>query len=145
MIENATHHRMISLRFPRVIVNQPIVCELVRRFNLTFNILRATISPAREGKLVMELSGTQKDIQQGIKYLRELGVKVERVSQHIRRDEGVCYQCGTCTAVCPTGALWIKRPEMEVVFDADKCSACEMCVAVCPPRAMAVRYDLPAA
>jgi len=145
MIENAVHHRMISLRFPRSVVNQPIVCELVRRYNLTFNILRATISPAREGKLVMELSGTQKDIQQGIKYLRGLGVKVERVSQHIRRDEDVCYQCGTCTAVCPTGALWIKRPEMEIVFDADKCSACEMCVAVCPPRAMAVRYDLPAA
>jgi Fe-S-cluster-containing hydrogenase component 2 len=34
---------------------------------------------------------------------------------------------------------------MEIVFDAEKCSACEMCVAVCPPRAMAVRYDLPAA
>jgi Fe-S-cluster-containing hydrogenase component 2 len=41
--------------------------------------------------------------------------------------------------VCPTGALSIKRPEMEVLFDQEKCSICELCVTACPPRAMEVR------
>jgi Fe-S-cluster-containing hydrogenase component 2 len=41
--------------------------------------------------------------------------------------------------VCPTGALSIRRPEMEVVFDQKKCSVCELCVPACPPRAMEAR------
>jgi len=41
--------------------------------------------------------------------------------------------------VCPTGALSIQRPEMEVVFDQKKCSVCELCVPACPPRAMEAR------
>ncbi len=53
----------------------------------------------------------------------------------------VCYQCGTCTAVCPTGALYVVRPEMAVAFDAAKCSACELCCPVCPAKAMEVRLD----
>ena len=68
-------------------------------------------------------------------------MKVESTGQDVKRDEEKCYQCGACTAVCPTGALHIKRPEMEVLFDTDKCSGCELCVAACPARAMEVRFN----
>jgi ferredoxin len=47
-----------------------------------------------------------------------------------------CTHCGSCTAVCPTDALSIKRPEMRVVFDQQKCSLCELCITTCPTRAM---------
>ncbi len=89
----------------------------------------------------MELSGRRKEFNQGVRYLKEMGVKVEKVGQEIHRNEDVCYQCGTCTSICPTGALWIQRPEMEIIFESAKCSACELCVAVCPPRAMAVKFN----
>ena len=73
--------------------------------------------------------------------MKGLGIKVESIGQDIKRDDAKCFQCGACTAVCPTGALHIKRPEMEVIFDKDRCSACEICVVACPARAMEVRFD----
>ena len=135
------YSKMLSLRFPKQIVNEPIVVNLVRDFDLTFNILKATVYPRKEGLMVLELSGHRKNFQRGVRYLKGLGIKVESIGQDVRRDEEICYQCGACTAVCPTGALFIKRPEMEVVFDREKCSACELCVAVCPPRAMEVKFN----
>ena len=135
------YSKMVSLRFAENIVNEPVVVNLVKKFDLTFNILKATIYPRKEGFMVLELSGHRKNYQRGIRYLKGLGIKVDSIGQDIRRDEEQCYQCGACTAVCPTGALHIVRPSMEVLFDKDKCSACELCVAACPARAMLVRFD----
>jgi len=135
------YSKTISLRFPKQIVNEPIVVNLVKKFDLTFTILKATVYPREEGFMVMELSGHKKKYQEGINYLKGLGIKVESIGHDIRRDDETCFQCGACTAVCPTGALYIKRPEMEVIFDKDRCSACELCVIVCPARAMEVKFD----
>lgn len=133
--------RMLVLRFPKEIVDKPIVTNLVRNYNLSFNILKAQIYPRKEGLMVMELRGNRKDYERGLQYLKDIGVIVESIAQGIRRDEEKCYQCGACTAVCPTGALHIKRPEMEVLFDSERCSACELCVKTCPARAMIVLFD----
>ena len=91
--------------------------------------------------MVLELSGRRSDFNKGVRYLKDLGIKVESIGQDIKRYEEKCFQCGACTAVCPTSALYIKRPEMEVLFDKDKCSACELCVAACMARAMKVNFD----
>lgn len=135
------YSKMLSLRFPEKIVNEPVVVNLVKRYDLTFNILKATIYPRKEGLMVLELSGHRKNYQRGVRYLKSLGIKVESIGQDVRRDDEKCFQCGACTAVCPTGALQIERPAMEVLFDKDKCSACELCVAACPAQAMEVRFD----
>ncbi len=133
--------KMLILRFPKKRVGEPIVVNLAKKFNLTFNILKAAIYPRKEGLMVMELSGDRKNFQEGIRYLKSLGVQVEALSQEIKKDEDICIHCGMCIAVCPTGALYIKRPEMEVVFDNKKCSACELCVITCPVKAMKVKFD----
>lgn len=135
------YSKVVLLRFPREIVNQPIVVNLVRKFDLSFNILKATIFPRKEGMVVMELSGGRKNYNSGVRYLRDLGVKVDNIGQDIRRNEDRCFHCGVCTAVCPTGALYIERPAMSVAFERDKCSACELCVIACPARAMEVSFD----
>ncbi len=135
------YSKMLSLRFPKKIVNEPIAVNLVKKFDLSFNILKATIYPRKEGFMVLQLSGHRKNFQRGVRYLKGLGIKVESIGQDIKRDEEMCFQCGACTAVCPTGALYIKRPEMEVIFDTDKCSACELCVSACPARAMEVKFN----
>ncbi len=133
--------KMLVLRFPREIVDKPIISNLVRNYDLTFNILKAQIYPRKEGIVVLELCGNQKDFKRGLQYMKDIGVRVEPVAQGIRRDEEKCYQCGACTAVCPTGALHIKRPEMLVLFESERCSACELCVKTCPARAMIVTFD----
>ncbi|MDO9463533.1 MAG: 4Fe-4S dicluster domain-containing protein [Deltaproteobacteria bacterium] len=132
------YSRMLVLRFPQDIVDRPLVCNLVREFDLSFNILKATILPGQEGLMIMELSGHRKNFNRGIKYLEECGVKIKTIGQDINRNMDKCFQCGACTAVCPTGALYIRRPEMEVCFEPEKCSGCELCVAACPVRAMEV-------
>jgi len=135
------YSKMLSLRFPKRVVNEPIAMNLVKKFDLSLNILKATIYPRKEGFMVVELSGHRENFRRGVRYLKSLGIKVDSIAQDIKRDENRCYQCGACTAVCPTGALSIKRPEMEVIFDKEKCSACELCVSACPPRAMEVRFN----
>jgi ferredoxin len=130
---------MLILRFPKDYVDQPIVCRLAKQYDLTFNILRAQVFPRREGMMVMELSGTKKNFLDGIKYLKSMNVKVQSAGQEIKRDEARCIHCGACTAVCPTGALSVKRPEMTVEFDQQKCSVCQLCVSACITRAMKVR------
>ena len=133
------YSRILRLRFPKSEVQKPIVSYLTKDYDLTFNILNATILPRREGLMVLELSGTRKNFREGLKYLKNQGIHVENASQEIKRDNNKCTHCGACTAVCPTTALSVQRPEMLVLFDQEKCSICELCVPTCPTRAMEIR------
>ena len=135
------YSKVISLRFTKKFVNKPVVVNLVKKFDLSFNILKATIYPRKEGFMVLELEGQRENFKRGVRYLKSVGIKVENIGQDIKRDENKCLQCGACTAICPTGALYIKRPEMEVVFNNKKCSACEICVSACLVRAMKVKFN----
>ena len=51
------HTEMLILRFSREVVDQPIIYRLVKDYDLEFNLLKATIYPAKEGVMVMELRG----------------------------------------------------------------------------------------
>ncbi len=128
--------KILTLRFPKTEAQNSVVCLLTKNFDLLFNILHAKILPRKEGLMVLELSGTKKNFNEGVEYLKQQGVKVQDASQDVQKDEEICVHCGACTAVCPTGALAVNRPEMDVVFDKEKCSACQLCVPTCPLRAM---------
>ena len=133
------YSKILVLRFPQTEVQKPIVCYLARNYDLVFNILNATVLPRKEGIMVLELSGSRKNFNEGVQYLKSQGVSVQNASQEVKRDNDKCTHCGACTAVCPTGALSIKRPEMTVNFEQSRCSVCELCVPACPPRAMKIR------
>ena len=133
--------RIYLLRFPKEVIDQPIIYNLVKKFDVEFNILKATILLQQEGVMVIEFRGLKPNVKKGIAYLQDIGVKVQSMAGSIRRDDEKCYQCGACTGICPTGALYIKRPEMAVLFDPDKCTACGLCVSVCPARAMEVSLN----
>ncbi|MGV1100618.1 NIL domain-containing protein [Thiovibrio sp. JS02] len=133
--------RLYVLKFPKEVIDQPIICNLVKKYDLQFNILKATILLQQEGVMVIEFVGHKANVKKGMAYLNEMGVKVQSLSGNIRRDDEKCYQCGACTGICPTGALSLHRPDMAVVFDEDKCTACGLCVSVCPARAMEVSLN----
>ncbi|MFA5839138.1 MAG: NIL domain-containing protein [Candidatus Margulisiibacteriota bacterium] len=133
--------KKIVLIFPKQKIDQPIVYKLIKEFNLVFNILKASITPDQEGHMVLELEGENAEIEKGIKYLKEQGLKIEALSKDIKVNWDKCVQCSACVSICPTGALYIKdRKTMEVSFDSDKCIACELCIKPCPPRAIEVHF-----
>ena len=133
------YSKILILRFPKTEAEKPIVCYLAKDYDLTFNILNADILPRREGIMVIELIGTRKDFKAGVQYLENQGVQVQNASQEVKRTSRKCTHCGACTAVCPTGALAVQRPEMTVDFNQKKCSVCELCIPACPTRAMQAR------
>ena len=131
----------IFLSFPPGVSNQPVVCNLAKLFDLTFNILKARISPKQEGHMTLEISGERKKCRQGLKYLQEQGVNITPIAQKISRDENSCVHCGLCTALCPTHALSVDPATRLIVFDTEKCSACGLCTNVCPVKAMEIQLD----
>ena len=130
--------RRIVLHFPRTLVDQPIICRLVRDYNLEFNILKASVTPKEEGLLVMELSGKQNNYERGIQYLTDTGVRIQSLSQDVMRNEAKCNHCGACITICPAGAFVIEPSSRIVEFSDAKCIACGLCIKACPLRAMGV-------
>jgi ferredoxin len=132
--------KRVVLHFPPRLVEQPIIYRLVKDYNLVLNILKASVTPKEEGLLVLELSGTREDYDRGIRYLTEVGVRIQSMGQNIMRNEERCTHCGACVVICPTGALALDPQTRRVNFYEDKCTACELCVMPCPPRAMEVHF-----
>ena len=132
--------KRIVLHFPHRLADQPIVYKLVKDYDLEFNILKAYIAPEKGGLLVLELSGEDKNYEQGIQYLTAVGVRLQALSQDIIRNEGRCTDCGVCVPICPTSALAVEPLTRKVHFYDNKCIACELCVKACPLRAMEVHF-----
>ncbi len=132
--------KRIVLKFPHRLVEQPIVCNLVKKHNLEFNILKAQVTPREEGLLVLELKGQDDDYNEGINYLTRRGVIVQPLNQDVIRNNTRCTHCGACVTICPTGALVLDPITRKVHFYNHKCIACELCVPACPPRAMEIHF-----
>lgn len=130
--------KKMVLRFSKDIWDKPIIYRLIKDHNLILNILKANVLPKRESFMIMELEGDDVDFRRGVQYLKESGVSLEPIEQDMKRDEDKCTHCGACIAICPIGALHIRRETMEVIFDSEMCTGCELCVPTCPPRAMEI-------
>jgi L-aspartate semialdehyde sulfurtransferase ferredoxin len=132
------YSKKIVIRYTPDTVQQPVIYELVKQYDLVFNILKAQIFPRREGVIVLELSGTRNNFDRGIGFLKEMGLKVEPLSKSVSQNAEKCVHCGACTAFCPTGALSFEDKTFKVQFDPEKCNGCELCVSACPLRAMEI-------
>lgn len=135
-----TVSKRVVLHFPHRLVDVPIVCRLVKDYDLDFNILKAYVTPREEGLVVLELSGGESNFKKGLDYLKKVGVRVQPLSQDVVRDDARCTHCGACVTVCPVGALVLEPLTRKVHFYENKCIACELCVKACPTRAMEIRF-----
>lgn len=130
--------RIYVLRFPKETSDQPIICKIVKHYDVEFNILKATILPQNEGLMVIELVGHKENVGKALDFIKGFGIQIKSLATIIHRDENQCFQCGACTGICRTGALYINRPDMAVLFNPEKCTGCGLCVTACPVRAMEV-------
>ena len=126
----------IGIYFPPEKTDKPIVYRLIKDFDLTFNILNASVSPGKNGRMIFELSGEEDQIKKGLDYLYGQGIEVRQYHDGIIREKDECVNCGACTAVCPSGALWMDPATWELQFDLEKCLLCGHCVKACPTRAI---------
>lgn len=132
--------RRIVLHFPSRIVEKPLIYNLIKNYDLSFNIMKASIIPNQEGYVVLELTGEQDKYDQGIKYITSAGVKIEALSHSVLRNEERCTHCGACITICPTRAFALDQATRKVSFDNNRCVACGLCIKACPPRAMELHF-----
>lgn len=122
----------VMMRFPPNMVTKPITYHLVKDFDLQINILHADIHLNKTGKLIADISGEQDNIRRGLEFIREQGVEYSIFNKGVIWKEDRCVHCGACTAVCPSGALWMDGETWSLMFDKEKCLVCSLCVSTCP-------------
>ena len=72
--------QVIRLLYPPHLLDVPIINQLIRRFDLTFNIIRAEVSLER-GWVDLQLSGSSGAIESAISWLTGQGIEVQRLAQ----------------------------------------------------------------
>ena len=132
--------KRIVLHFPADLVSNPIISELVKKYDLECNILKADITPRQIGILVLGLKGDNDNYKHAIEYLKSLKVSVQLLSQDITRNKDRCIECGACVTICPCDALTRVPLTGEVRFDKEACIGCELCIPACPMKAMEVHF-----
>ena len=136
---NQVRKRFVLI-FPKDLIEKPIIYDLTRKFQVRFNILNASITPEREGRMVIELAGTAQYLNDASLYLENIGIKVDSLNHEVRHNENQCIHCGTCEGFCPTEALYVDRTDMTVKYDDNKCILCERCLTACPTHAMEFQF-----
>lgn len=122
------------LTFSPSIVNRTIISDLVKNFDITFNILRADITP-KGGKMLIEISGTQR--KQAIEFLEKEGIQLTPIKKVVKKDEEKCIDCGACISLCPVKAI-CPADDWTVEVDDQLCIGCGFCTYSCPTRAIHV-------
>jgi len=130
------NNKNVLLIFNKEVMYKPIIYRLAADFKIIFNVLEAKIFPRQEGRLILQLQGTEEQIKESLKYLKKEGVKVEILAERIKRDDNLCVHCGACLAVCRSNALSLEKETGRVIFCAEKCIACGLCEMVCPVGAV---------
>lgn len=70
--------RQVMFTFPQELIKEPIIYRLGQQFKVVTNIRRADISEDK-GWVVLELEGEEQDIEQGIAWVTQKGVRVDPV------------------------------------------------------------------
>lgn len=95
----------VILYFPSDATDKAVTYDLVKRYDLRINILRAEIEAGRSGSLLVELTGEEPMVREGVAYLERNGVTVSPVASKIAYDRDRCIDCGNCAlALLPAGA-----------------------------------------
>ena len=68
----------VMFTFSSELIPQPIIYNLGHRFDITTSIRRADVTEDR-GWVVLELQGDRDEIEKGLAWVREQGVRVDHI------------------------------------------------------------------
>ncbi len=71
--------RRVTLVFPQEQIKEPVVFTMAKKFDIMPNIRKARVTET-VGEMMLEMEGTEKNLEQGIKFLESHGIKVEPVT-----------------------------------------------------------------
>jgi hypothetical protein len=70
-----SEHVRLFVSFPEVLVDRPMIYEVVKRFDVVPNIRRANVE-AHSGWVILELTGSTDQLDAAVAYLEEVGCTV---------------------------------------------------------------------
>jgi L-aspartate semialdehyde sulfurtransferase ferredoxin len=70
------------LSYPRDLIKQPLLYQLVKKFDLVFNIRGASVSEEM-GLVAVEFEGSSEQIERALSWLRQTGVTVEPIEKNV--------------------------------------------------------------
>ena len=130
---NTAVTKKLMLFFPRCECEKPIIYHLVKDYNLIVNVFRAKVTPDEQGYLVLDVTGTEQEIEQAMTWVRTFGVAVSYTGKGVTWNRKRCTHCGACLPHCPTESLHVAHAATrEVAFDEESCIECLKCIRVCP-------------
>lgn len=71
-----TQRVKLNLTFPAERVNQPILAQAIRNFDVIVDIRRAEVEANVGGYIMLEMTGTDQQIDDSIAFMKSLGVGV---------------------------------------------------------------------
>ena len=74
--------RRVRLTFPQNLIKEPVIFTMAKQFNVVPNIRRARVTET-VGEMVLELEGTEENLNKGIQCLKDKGVTVELIEGDI--------------------------------------------------------------
>ena len=72
----------LHLTFPHERIPDPVICEVAKKFEVTFSIRRANVE-AEAGWMDLQMDGSEEEINRAIEYLEGRGVRVDPIEGDI--------------------------------------------------------------
>jgi ferredoxin len=126
------------LTFSPEATGEPITYNLIKKYDIKVNIVKADVSPGKIGHLVMEMTAPAKVLKEGMEYIRQQNVECDPIEKKITCRDELCIHCGACSAVCFAGALTMERKSAWLSFKPEKCVVCELCLKACPLKLFSI-------
>jgi ABC-type methionine transport system ATPase subunit len=68
--------RKVYLTYPPHLKDQPLIYELIKKFDVVVNILEANVTP-QEGRLLVAVRGEEQVVKEGLEWMSAQGVEVK--------------------------------------------------------------------
>lgn len=70
--------KRVKLTFPQNLIKEPVLFRMAKTYDVMPNIRRARVTET-VGEMILELDGTEENLEKGLQSLRDQGVEVELI------------------------------------------------------------------